>query len=424
MLFAARGGILGNEHPYTPLVGAGTSTSVEAGYRWHSERRWSFYTGVGAGGDFALMTRPGTNIVQLRTLNDMDGVGGRTADGAIRLDAGISLLDGPRSLLVVAFYQEALRAPGIYTPGAAFAEGGVAARFDLAWSLTASLAALGGRTGVTADASLGTTNRSIYAGISADVRKIFGNGMWIAVAGGYSREFERPRLCRDARRVRLGERPHVRRHAHLRRPHRRPRRFEAIEHARTKVHWRTSEATSEAPSVAALLTAACLAASAIGCDPQRSDWGLSAILTMTTPPDNPGLGCGVVLPPDPAAEARARCAFGTGAPVSATLGIDAATVKAIPIRHVIILMKENRSFDHLLGKLHEERPAGRGGRSPRRSRTRTTRATPSTRSTRPPPAGPTTPGTSSRATGRASTAAGSTASYATRRAPRRQTARS
>ncbi len=101
------------------------------------------------------------------------------------------------------------------------------------------------------------------------------------------------------------------------------------------------------------LVTAALAASALGCDPQQGSWGLSAITGMTTPPDDPGLGCGVALPPDPASHARERCAFGAGAPASTTLGIVPSVANAIPIRHVIVLMKENRSFDHLLSRIHD-----------------------------------------------------------------------
>lgn len=108
----------------------------------------------------------------------------------------------------------------------------------------------------------------------------------------------------------------------------------------------------------ACLAAAMLVAGATGCDPQKGDWGLAAIVGMTTPPDDPHLGCGVVLPPDPAAEARARCAFGAGAPASSTLGMEASTAQAIPIRHVVVVMKENRSFDHLLGKIHDRGQPG------------------------------------------------------------------
>jgi phospholipase C len=90
-----------------------------------------------------------------------------------------------------------------------------------------------------------------------------------------------------------------------------------------------------------------------GCDPQKGDWGLGAIDRMQTPPDDPTLGCGVAIPAEPAAAQRAACAFGIGAHPSTTLGIDPSVAAAIPIRHVLLVMKENRSFDHLLGKLHD-----------------------------------------------------------------------
>jgi phospholipase C len=94
------------------------------------------------------------------------------------------------------------------------------------------------------------------------------------------------------------------------------------------------------------------------CDPQKSEWGLDAIRTMATPPDDPSLGCGAVLPPDPQADARARCAFVSGARAADTLGVDRALAGTLPIRHIIILMKENRSFDHLLGMLHDRGQPG------------------------------------------------------------------
>lgn len=92
------------------------------------------------------------------------------------------------------------------------------------------------------------------------------------------------------------------------------------------------------------------------CDPQAGDWGLDAIDSMKTPPDDPTLGCGVVLPSDDHAAARAACAYGAGAHASDSLGVDEATRARIPIRHVIVMMKENRSFDHLLGKIHDLQP--------------------------------------------------------------------
>lgn len=95
---------------------------------------------------------------------------------------------------------------------------------------------------------------------------------------------------------------------------------------------------------------------AAACDPQKADWGFEAVDSLPVPKDDPNLGCGVVLPPDVHAQDRAACAFGPGALASDSLSIDDATRAAIPIRHVVVMMKENRSFDHLLGKLHDILP--------------------------------------------------------------------
>jgi phospholipase C len=88
------------------------------------------------------------------------------------------------------------------------------------------------------------------------------------------------------------------------------------------------------------------------CDPP-TNWGLEAINTMPTPQDPAGLSCGVTLPADTLAASRTGCAFGPGAKAEQTLGITPEVASQIPIRHIIVVMKENRSFDHLLGKLHD-----------------------------------------------------------------------
>jgi phospholipase C len=67
--------------------------------------------------------------------------------------------------------------------------------------------------------------------------------------------------------------------------------------------------------------------------------------------------CPSPVPADPFAAKRAACTFTAGALVEDTLGIDPATRAAIPIDHIIVMMKENRSFDHLLGLLHDLKPA-------------------------------------------------------------------
>ena len=80
-------------------------------------------------------------------------------------------------------------------------------------------------------------------------------------------------------------------------------------------------------------------------------WGFDQIDSIPTPPD-PALVCGTVVPSSQAGP-RASCAFGAGARVAETLGIEATVSQSIPIRHVIVVMKENRSFDHIFGRLHD-----------------------------------------------------------------------
>jgi len=59
--------------------------------------------------------------------------------------------------------------------------------------------------------------------------------------------------------------------------------------------------------------------------------------------------------PDPSFQmARQACTFTAGGTVKETLGLSDTQRTSIPIKHVVVLMKENRSFDHLLGKLHDQ----------------------------------------------------------------------
>jgi phospholipase C len=72
-----------------------------------------------------------------------------------------------------------------------------------------------------------------------------------------------------------------------------------------------------------------------------------------------GLDGGVACAPpasDPLLSERQRCTFSAGALAADTVGLSAAARAALPIRHVIVVMKENRSFDHLFGGLSTSRP--------------------------------------------------------------------
>lgn len=59
---------------------------------------------------------------------------------------------------------------------------------------------------------------------------------------------------------------------------------------------------------------------------------------------------------DDLSDDRAACQFTTGATPEETLGIAPQSAAAIPITHVVIVMNENRSFDHYFATLHETHP--------------------------------------------------------------------
>jgi len=57
---------------------------------------------------------------------------------------------------------------------------------------------------------------------------------------------------------------------------------------------------------------------------------------------------------DPLADERKACKFGRGDRVAETLGITKAMRASIPLTHLVIVMNENRSFDHYFGHLADE----------------------------------------------------------------------
>jgi phospholipase C len=68
------------------------------------------------------------------------------------------------------------------------------------------------------------------------------------------------------------------------------------------------------------------------------------------------LGCPSPVQPDSKAAARRSCSYKSGDLPENTLDVSFADRQAIPIKHIIVIVKENRSFDHLLGGLHFTRP--------------------------------------------------------------------
>jgi phospholipase C len=77
-------------------------------------------------------------------------------------------------------------------------------------------------------------------------------------------------------------------------------------------------------------------------------------------PAEPDTACMTPVAADPHASQRLACMFPAGARAAATLGLDDAARAALPIQHVIVVMKENRSFDHIFGGLR----GGPGAKQP------------------------------------------------------------
>ena len=77
----------------------------------------------------------------------------------------------------------------------------------------------------------------------------------------------------------------------------------------------------------------------------------SSSSAVTPPaPDAGPTGCGLdTAATDPVSAKRAACNFAAGASVADSLGLSAEARAKIPITHVVIVMQENRSFDHMLG---------------------------------------------------------------------------
>jgi phospholipase C len=55
---------------------------------------------------------------------------------------------------------------------------------------------------------------------------------------------------------------------------------------------------------------------------------------------------------DPHAADRAACRFAAGATPADTLGISDEQLRSLPLKHIIVMMKENRSYDHYFAQLH------------------------------------------------------------------------
>jgi phospholipase C len=73
-------------------------------------------------------------------------------------------------------------------------------------------------------------------------------------------------------------------------------------------------------------------------------------------PDGSSATCPSAPRTDPLLAQRQACAFQAGDHASTTLALSATERAQIPIKHIVVMMKENRSFDHILGGLKALQP--------------------------------------------------------------------
>jgi hypothetical protein len=187
-LLAARGGILGNEHPYMPLAGAHERGNAELGYRFLPQHAWSPYAGARIDTELTVLTKPGVPISRLNEYNNSDGVGGLTATGDGRVAAGSSWLTSQYSLLIEGFFQEALRAPELNASGISFSEGGFALRFDIARRFTVAVDGFSGSAPGTSNSALGYHEQTVHEQVDGWLRYTFGNRLWLGASFSLAQE--------------------------------------------------------------------------------------------------------------------------------------------------------------------------------------------------------------------------------------------
>jgi hypothetical protein len=66
--------------------------------------------------------------------------------------------------------------------------------------------------------------------------------------------------------------------------------------------------------------------------------------------------CPSPVTPDPLVGARLGCSFTAGALARDTVGLSDAARAQLPIKHIVVMMKENRSFDQIFGGLKALQP--------------------------------------------------------------------
>lgn len=190
-LASVRGGWLANQHPFLGYVGGRVRGHVEAGRRFQPGSDWSAYVGARFTGDAAVLVHPGLSLAQLDTVNNSEGFGGVTVDGALRVGGGASYLAGTTSMLFTLFVAEAVRAPRLVQKGAALTGVGASARLDLGTHTTVLFDLFAGLAPTATDTALQVTDQLTRVEGALAVRQHLGDTVWLSLGLALGRDTHR-----------------------------------------------------------------------------------------------------------------------------------------------------------------------------------------------------------------------------------------
>lgn len=169
----------GNSSERFYLLGGNLRGLGEFGVRLLPVKDLSFYLG----GTLSLNGSAAASLTKaVDQLNPLDGIAGVFGVGALRGNAGISLLHDDKALLLTVFVGESLRRPGSALTGPLYTDLGLRAQFDIVKSFTAALEGSWGTTFGRVDPVTGFTNNGTRYELTAYIRKLFGP-IWIGIDG-------------------------------------------------------------------------------------------------------------------------------------------------------------------------------------------------------------------------------------------------
>jgi len=181
---AAAGGVAGyggNEHPGFGFAGGRLDTAAELGYRFVHERAISPYVATGAQIDLMAIAVLSAPPGGARAMNDLGGLAGTNGWLLARWGAGGSLLTRRHSFEIMAFAQEALRAPASWDAVALYFEYGARVHEDLSRTINCAAEVSYGRPRTTFNRAFGSSTEAWHAQATVNVKKTLGKGFWVAL---------------------------------------------------------------------------------------------------------------------------------------------------------------------------------------------------------------------------------------------------